>query len=144
MAHAGALIEQPLDFRMNGEAPGNSSERICNLAEIMPGDPGLDFVVGLPRATVELVPILRQGAQGRLFLHGLASLLRFFKLSPNSGYQMFGRQALLLRVNFPQSWMVFDLLIEERLGDGWIIHLTVAVPTKADHVDHHVGTATVR
>jgi hypothetical protein len=39
--------------------------------------------------------------------------------------------------------MIFDRLIEERLGDGRIVHFAVAMATVADHVHHHVAAESV-
>ncbi len=39
--------------------------------------------------------------------------------------------------------MRVDLLIEQRLRDGGVVHLAVAVPAIADHVNHNVSAKTV-
>jgi hypothetical protein len=42
-------------------------------------------------------------------------------------------------VDFPERRMVFDFFVEQRLGDGGIVDLAVAVTAVADEIDDYVG-----
>ena len=46
-------------------------------------------------------------------------------------------------VDFPQRRMLFNLLVEQRLGDGGIVDFAVTVAAVADQVDDHVGAELV-
>ena len=39
--------------------------------------------------------------------------------------------------------MLFDFLVQQRLGDGGIVDFAVAVAAVADQIDHHVGAELV-
>ena len=68
---------------------------------------------------------------------GLALL--FFVFFLNGVGDGLGVDAGVLGVNFPERRMVLDAFVEERLGDGGIVHFAVAVAAVADEVDDHVG-----
>ena len=42
-------------------------------------------------------------------------------------------------VNLPERRMLFDLLVEQRLGDGGVVDFAVAVAAVADEIDDDVG-----
>ena len=46
-------------------------------------------------------------------------------------------------INFPERRMLFDLLIEQRLGDGRVVDFAVAVAAIADEIDDDVGAELV-
>jgi hypothetical protein len=54
-----------------------------------------------------------------------------------------GINLVLLRVNLVKRRVRVDLLIEQRLRDGGIVHFTMPVAAIADQVNHHVTAKTV-
>ena len=52
-------------------------------------------------------------------------------------------RANVIGINFPQRWMLFDPLVQQRLRDGGVVHFAVAVTAIADQVDHDVGAELV-
>ena len=55
----------------------------------------------------------------------------------------FGSCPGLLRVDFVEQRVVFDLAIANRLRDGRVVDFGVAVTAEADEIDHHVGAELV-
>ena len=73
----------------------------------------------------------------RLFLRG-------FELGANGGG--LGRRiggAGVVGVDFPERWMLLDLLIKKRLRDGRIVDFAVAVTAVSDEIDDDVGAELV-
>ena len=52
-------------------------------------------------------------------------------------------RADVVGVDFPQRRMVFDLFVEQRLGDGGVVDFAVAVAAVADEVDDDIGAEAV-
>jgi hypothetical protein len=91
-----------------------------------------------------LVPILRQIAHQRLFGHLAGVFLRGFEFGLDSG-DLRGRVGCpdVVGVDFPQRGMLFDLFVEQRLGNGGIVDFAVTMAAVADQVDDYVGAEPV-
>ena len=146
VSHLRALLQQPLDLGMDVEALRNPRQRIGNLAQFRRVESGIDFVFRHPAPAGELRPVFRQGAHGGLLFQFARVLLGGFEFGPDFFVDSRSRGRIganALAVKLPQRWMVLDLAIEQRLGDGGIVHLAVAVAAIADQVDHHVAVKAI-
>ena len=104
---------------------------------------GIDFVRRLVRAAVKWRPVARQLPHRRLLDHALAGLLGGIELSLELLDVGLRIQTDVLRVDLIEHGMIFDLAIQDRLGDGGIVDFGVTVAAKADQVNQHVAAELV-
>ncbi len=88
-------------------------------------------------------PVAGQLAHRRLLDHALAGLLRGVKLRLEFLHIRLRIETYVLGVDLVEHGMVFDLAIQDRLGDGRIVHFGVTMTPEADEIDHHVGAELV-
>src|ERR1039457_2796048 len=128
---------------MDVEVFGIFHQAIGDLMQAIGCEPGVNFIGGIVWASVKWRPVAGQLAHRRLLDHALASLLSRIE---------FGLKFLDVRlrihtdvagIDLVEHGVIFDLAIQDRLGDGWIIHLGMAVATKANEINHHVRTEVV-
>ena len=92
------------------------------------------------KAAVILVPIFGQVAHQRLLGDFASIFLRGFEFGFDGGGLRWGvGRADVIGVNFPQRRMLFDFLVEQRLGDGGVVDFAVTVAAVADQIDDNVG-----
>src|SRR5271157_690887 len=117
----------------------HAHKSIGNFREAPGGEAGIDFKGGIVFAVVVARPVFGQLAKLGNFgeLAGLALLFcEFFLDGLGDGL---GVNPDMLRIYLPKRRMVFDARVEERLGDGGIVHFAVAMAAVADDVDHDIG-----
>ena len=138
--HLGALVKQFLHFRVNVETFRIRRQRCSELRQLFERNSSLHFKFRLVAAAIILVPIFGQVAHGRFLLERAGFFLGGFELGFDcSGLGLGIGCTDVISVNFPQGRMFFDLFVEQRLRDGGIVHLAVAMATIPDQVDHHVS-----
>ena len=121
------------------EVLGIRGEPLRNLAQLFRRDGSFDFILRLVASTFIVVPIFRKIAKSRLLGNGSRVFLCgfIFRADPcDSGLRV--RRTNVLRINFPQCRMIFDRLIHQRLGNGGIVYLAVAVTAISDQVHNYV------
>ncbi len=132
-AHFRALLEQLLHFRVDVEAFGVRGEASGEFRDLVGRESGFDFVFRAIEAAEVVVPILRQFAHQRLVLDAASLFLRGFELGlDGGGLGLRVGGADVVGVDFPERRVLFDLLIEKRLGDGGVVDFAVAVAAVAD------------
>src|SRR5437660_7462231 len=87
-----------------------------------------------------LAPILGEFSQKRLVLDAAGFLLCSLELSADRvGFRLRVRLADIIRVDLPEWRVILNLFVKQGLGDGRIVHLTVAMPAVADEINHNVS-----
>ena len=92
------------------------------------------------------LPVARHRAEVRDLGQRLGGVLGDRELALDgllSGVGVLRRQAERVRVGPPEGRALLDLRVEQRLGDGRVVDLAVAVPAVADQVDDHVAQEAV-
>ena len=114
--------------------------RCRQIGQFFGGESGFDFEFGPVEAAEVVIPIFRKVAHQRLVLDAAGFFLRGFELGlDGGGLGLRVGGADVVGVDFPQRRMLFDLLVEQRLGDGGIVDFAVAVAAVADEIDDDVG-----
>ena len=139
-AHLDALFEQLLYFRMDVKAVRIRGQLRGEVVQFFLWHSGRRFVLGFVRSAEVVVPILRKFAQDGLFGELSGAFLSGFIAGFNGLHARVNiSHADLLGVDFPKRRMSFDGLVHQRLSDGWIVDLAMAVAAIADQVDHDVA-----
>src|SRR6185312_6679736 len=142
--HFRPLLQQFFDLRMDMEIRWIAAEPPTDFTQLFQRQARSNAVLFFVAPANVVVPIGWQVAHQRLLLYGFCGFLSGLKLRANrldAGFGVGG--ASTLSIDFPQGWMVFDGLIQERLGDGRIVHLAVAVAAITDKIYDNVAGKSV-
>src|SRR6185437_12053444 len=133
LSHFSPLLEQFFDFGMDVKIRRIAAQAPPNFTQLFQRQSSGYAVFLFVTPTDIVIPISRQVTHQRLLLNGLSGFLSFFQFRANGLNAGFGVGSPgALCIDLPQRRMVFDGLVQKRLGDGWVVHFTVAVTAIAD------------
>ena len=129
---------------MNVEAFGVRGQLRRKLGQFLGRKTCFNFELRLVQPAEIAVPVFGQVTHRGLGLRTLGLLLRFFELGFDGiGLRLSIGCADVVGVDFPQRRVVFDLLVEQRLRDGWIVYFAMAMAAIANEINDDVGTELV-
>src|SRR5207302_2285920 len=129
-------FQQLLYLGMDVEVRGIRGEARREFRQFFGREPGFDVVFGAVQASEIAVPVLGQLTQEGLVLEGAGLFLGGLEFGFDGVGAGLGIGCpYVFGVNLPERRMLFDLFVEQGLGDGGIVHLAVAVTTIADQID---------
>src|SRR5580704_7780443 len=109
-------------------------EAIGDGLNLVAGEAGFDFVLGLPRSAFERRPVLGETRKMRHLLHRGGSLLRFGEFRLQLAHATGDIDAKLPRVELGERRMALDAAVAEWLRDGGVVDFGVSVTPIADEV----------
>src|SRR5437899_6504032 len=139
VAHFRPLLEQFHNLRMSVEAFRDADQAVSDLREFFLRQAGVHCMLRLVTSVEVRRPIFGQLAKlGNLSEGARFDLFFFVFVADFLGY-LRRVNADGLRVNLPKRRMVFDALVEFRLGNRGVINFAVAVTAVANNVDNDVA-----
>src|SRR6476620_11875505 len=112
---------------MNVELGWVGREFLPEVGYLLTGETGVDFQAGKIGATLVPVPIGGKLVEVGLLGHGLRGLLGFAHLSADFGNLGFDVCTKFLRVDLVKGRVLLNALVDDRLGNGWIVHFGVSM-----------------
>ena len=139
MAHLRALLEKLLHFRVDVKTPGRARQCIGNFGELFERHSGIHLVGRVVAPAFVGGPVIRQFAKRGNLLQRLGNFLARFVFGANLLDGLGRFRCRFLCVNLPELRVILDLLIEQRLSDGGVVHFAVAVTAVTDDVHNDVA-----